>query len=422
MYVSLRPAIAGIIALAVLCVTSPPVAAGPAEALSYVKTRQAEDGGFAEPDSQSDWLTTCWAMLAGAGAGENVLEWKKGDRGPLEYLASQAGSLSRLEDIEMFALAVSEAGADPHDLGGEDLVALINAHVEDDGRIGDTIAQHCWGMIALSAAGESNPPGSTGWLVENQRADGGWGESDEVVTADTGLAVEALVAVGERDNAAVETAMTFLRGRMGPEGGFAGPSGRPETPLTSSVVRAIYAASQDPSSDKWSSHGSDPIAFIGSMQSGDGRVQYAEGVESQPALTTAVAAVALQGRHFPFGVVDGTDTRSGGQRDLGTMGANMVPGEAAVPGTTVESLSPSARTDLEAQGGASSRGTFSGLWLFLMICGAYLVALVASAIIASALYEPSPARPGQGEAPVVSARDSTARHDDGGTGGPVSRP
>jgi iron complex transport system substrate-binding protein len=356
-------------------------AKGPAEALAYIKARQAVSGGFAEPDAEPDGTTTSWAMLAGSSAGENVLEWKNQGEGPLEYLQTQAQSLSRLDDIELYTLALAEAGADPHDLGGKDLIALISAHVKEDGMIGDNTSQHCWGMIALQAAGEAVPPKSTGWLVEHQRADGGWGESDKVVIADTGVAVEALVAVGEEENAAIEPAMKFLRGKMGPEGGFAGASGKPDTSLTSAVVRAIYASSQDPGSEQWTWHGSNPVTFLDSMQAADGHYQFSKGVESQPTMTTSKAVPAVSGKHFPLTDTATVDVSKGGQRDGST------------PSDSASEADAARSRRLSASGTANAGAGLAGIWLFLMVCGAYVLTLGGCAIIAAALYEPAPAPP-----------------------------
>lgn len=382
--------VAALVVAAVICLASMStcLAAGAPEALNYIKARQGSDGGFAEPDAASDGTTTCWAMLAGSSAGEKVSTWQNGGKTPLDFLQSQAAGLTKLEDIELYTLALAEAGADPRNFAGKNLVSLILAHVKSDGRIGDTTAQHCWGLIALAAAGEATPPKSDTWLVEQQRADGGWGESDAVVVADTGLAVEALTGIGQLDQGVSAQAMKLLKTKIGPAGGFASGKGPENTMLTASVMRAIYATGQDPASDAWSFHGNTPVKFMASMQAADGHYQFSKGTESQPAMTTSTAVPADVEKHFPLvPETQGIDTSSGGVKDLGTQGAGIVPAQDSQPTSTATAGAP------VASGTAAAQTTFSGLWLFLIICAVYVIALGAAALIAAKLYQPPGAPP-----------------------------
>ncbi|HEY5494843.1 MAG TPA: prenyltransferase/squalene oxidase repeat-containing protein [Candidatus Anoxymicrobiaceae bacterium] len=376
--------VAALLAAAVICLASlsPCLAAGTPDALNYIKARQGSDGGFAEPDAASDGTTTCWAMLAGASAGEQVSTWQNAGKSPVDFLQSQAAGLTKLEDIELYTLALSEAGADPRNFAGRNQVSLILAHMKSDGHIGDTMAQHCWGLIALAAAGEAPPAKSDTWLVEQQRADGGWGESDAVVVADTGLAVEALTGIGQLDAGISAQAMKLLKSKIGPAGGFSSGKGTENSMLTASVMRAIYAAGQDPASDSWSFHGNTPVKFMESMQAPDGHYQFSKGTESQPAMTTSTAVPADEGKHFPLvAETQGVDTSSGGVKDLGTQGAGIVPAPESQQKSTTTAGSP------VASGSAAAQSTFSGLWLFLIICAVYVAALAIAALIAAKLYQ-----------------------------------
>ena len=75
--------LAAVMAICLLCAPLC-LAKGAPDAINYIKARQGTDGGFAEPDAASDGTTTCWAMFAGASAGEQVtcclVAKRKGER------------------------------------------------------------------------------------------------------------------------------------------------------------------------------------------------------------------------------------------------------------------------------------------------------------------------------------------------------
>jgi prenyltransferase beta subunit len=370
---------------------------GVPEAILYIKARQNSDGGFSEPGASSDPTTTSWALLAGSAQGEEPLNWQSSGAYPKQYLTSQAGSIRKLKDIELIALAITEAGGDPRNAAGIDLVSLGKANIASNGKIGADIAEHCWGMLFLNAAGETVPAKCTEWLVEQQRQDGGWGESDKVLVQDTGLAIEALTSTGEETGESLDAALKMLKARMNGDGGFKGPSKTSDAQTTSWAVRAITAAGEDPSSQGWSFHGNNPISFLNSLQSADGHFQYSKGVESQPAVTTAMASIALAG-------VDSSQDTSGDSPtavdagsavagDLGTAGADISrqgsssSGSVGGPNVQVKVLKG------PSSGAVGSVSGATGFWLFLTICAIYLgLLLVLVAAVCILVQRPRPPR------------------------------
>lgn len=278
-------------------------AATVSRALGYLEGRQKSDGGFAEPgQSSSDHLTT-WAVVAIKSTGKDPATWRKSGKSPLDYLAGNAAGWSRLTDIEKGCLAAASAGADPRSFGGRDLVTEIKNRMAADGHIGDMVNEHCWGVIALKAAGEPVPDSARAWLAARQNVDGGFGFSDEVASDpdDTGAALQALVAAGESpDSSTVDRALKYLKFCQSADGGFYWRSTASNIASTAWAVQGIAAAGEDPGSEGWTKGGKTPLDYMTSMQQSDGHIKYMPESDSQPAWMTAEAIPALLKRPYPL--------------------------------------------------------------------------------------------------------------------------
>ncbi|MBU1672050.1 MAG: terpene cyclase/mutase family protein [Actinobacteria bacterium] len=374
----------------------PPVAvAGPAEGVTYLRSRQTEDGGFAEPESESDPFVTCWAVIAGKAAGQDPLSWKKGANGPGEYLSAEASSITELSEVELLALALATAGSDPRDVEGTNLVTMIKAHLADDGMIGETLEEHCWGMIALAACGEAVPASCTEWLAGQQREDGGWGDYDDELVLATSVAVEALVAGGEARTSAVDRAMALLKSKIEPDGGFSSASESSDALTTSMAISAIVAAGGNPSSAEYSFQGNSPAAYLASLQAADGHYKLDAEDEMEPVMVTAMAVPAAAGKALPLGGTSpgtSTTTTTGGSPTLVELGRVGASSSAAGSSTTVSPGGPGVSLKVEpgAQAGASATtGTgHASFWFFLALCGVYIVVLAAVAIVVALVARP----------------------------------
>lgn len=380
--------------------------AGVNEGVSYLKARQNTDGGFSEPDESSSGIMTSWALLAGFSSVKDSEGWRAAGAAAAKYLYATAGELTKLDEIELCTLAIVEAGSDPRNADGTNLVSLIKAHIGDDGKIGKSLDEHCWGIISLVSAGEKVQAKSTGWLVSNQREDGGWGDSDADIVRQTALSVEALVAAGEADADIIRKALKFIRDRMGADGGFVGTSKASDGQVTATVVRAINAAGDDPASSSWTFQGANPVTFLNSLQAPDGHYRFSSGVESEPAMTTAMALPSISGKHFPLSAkgaeasLKGENTQGQPIHDLGTAGANAEAGGSQAnvgvePGSTSNESSSKtrepglSRISRVSAGAFGQKATwFSGLWIFLVVCVAYVVILVVAAMVAGRMVFP----------------------------------
>ena len=371
-------------------------------ALDYLKGRQQPDGGFAEPRQGSSDQLTAWVVMAIRSSGGNASSWKKSGKSPIDFLRSRAGGWKKLTDIERGCMAAATAGADPRSFGGRNLVSDIRANISPDGRIGDMLNEHIWGVIALRSAGEQLPDACRSWLVARQNIDGGFSFSEGAASDpdDTGAALQALVAAGERpDGPAVDRALKYLKFCQASDGGFCWRSKYSNVASTSWAVQGIVAAGQDPDGDYWIKSGKTPLGYIASMQQEDGHVRYMADSDSQPAWMTAEAVPALLKRAFPLSEVRAPDptttdklpagnetasttseeTPSSSDGSAGSAG-ELPPGEEGAASASLAGGSPGDSGPAAAGPGAagSKRSPTSTVRLaFLIICFSYAGLLLA---------------------------------------------
>ena len=165
------------------------------------------------------------------------------------------------------------------------------------------INDHCWGLIALGAAGEPIPEGCRNWLVSMQNIDGGFSFSPESASDpdDTGAAMQALKAAGESPGGnAMERASFYLRFCQSIDGGFCWQSTASNVASTAWAVQGLSAAGEDPDSTAWSKSGNTPLDFLRDMQQADGHIRYSDASDSNPAWMTAEAVPALLKKPFPL--------------------------------------------------------------------------------------------------------------------------
>ncbi|MFH1149812.1 MAG: prenyltransferase/squalene oxidase repeat-containing protein [Actinomycetota bacterium] len=369
-------------------------------AVDYLLGRQQPDGGFAEPEASSSDTLTAWVTCAISSAGIDVRGVRSGGASPLDFLSGRAPSWSKLTDIEKGCLAVCCAGADPRSFGGRDLVAEIKARAAADGHIGDLVNEHCWGLIALAAAGEPAPAGSMEWLSARQNIDGGFGYGAQSGSDpdDTGGALQALIASGaDRGSNTVARALSYLMFCQQDDGGFAWQSAGSNVGSTAWAVQGICAAGEDPASQDWTISGNTPVDFIEGMQQPDGHFKYSSGTDTNPVWMTAEAVPAILGTPFPLDLDDEeAEVNTPGQQSPvpGNQATTVAPGgqEAAPgaesdrgseePGSLLSELAGrnqgppgGARYGTAAGGARQAAGGGTTLVVFLVFCGMYMVLL-----------------------------------------------
>ncbi len=298
--------------LACLALPAVPAAAGGAGAgLSYIRAHQAPDGGFFEPgrEGAGQDATTAWCIMALRAAGTDPGTVRKGGRSPVDFLSTQSANWRSVTDFERTLLAAVAGGADPRSFGGVDLVAKVVSFQRPGGNIGDAVNSNAFGIMALRAAGLGVPDGAVAWLKSAQNADGGWGNNPGGASNPdmTGASVMALLSAGVgAGDAAVSSALSYLRSIQGPDGGFSFQTGGSDVSATAWCVQAIAAVGQDPGGAEWSKGGATPRGYLLAMQAGDGHFTWTAGREMNPVWTTAYAVCALEGRPYPVACLTGT--------------------------------------------------------------------------------------------------------------------
>lgn len=224
------------------------------KAVSWVLTQQQDDGSF---DGFNPGATLDAVMaLKATGIDPLTLESPTGNT-PLDYLVSQAEtyatSASAAGKLTVGALA---AGGDPRDLDGFDAVAaLTEFYSPTTGAFGsDTFAQ-AWGLLAYAATDTGIPSAAIEYAKATAAEGGGWGYSPNAPEGDadsTGLMLQALAAAGvPREDGTVLEAIAFLHSIQNGDGGFPGFDGLSSPSSTGIVLQAFAAYGEAPDSLDW---------------------------------------------------------------------------------------------------------------------------------------------------------------------------
>ncbi|RBM23863.1 prenyltransferase/squalene oxidase repeat-containing protein [Streptomyces sp. PT12] len=221
------------------------------------------------------------------------------------------------------ALVAAAEHRDPSDFGGHDLTGLLLGRLQDTGRFtdagptGDMSNQFTQSLAVLALDRTGDVPGAAvDFLASTRCADGGYPLSlrrnPSRCTSDTdstGLAVQALLAVGRTADA--EPALDWLEAGQRENGGFGyDATSDPNSNSTALAVQALVAGDREEAAGEG-------IAWLRSMQVGcagpaadRGAVGYMEPVADGMALrATAQVIPALAG--VPLGDIDAADPAPG---------------------------------------------------------------------------------------------------------------
>ena len=278
------------------------------KALNFLRGIQQSDGAV------SDFVTSSWAVMAIAAAGEDPHDWKRSSgQSIVDYLIANRHQLKldKALDSSRFILAMTAADENPRNINGVDYVAKLQ-NLSVNGQIGYEawVNDDFWAVLALISADEAATSTvvheSVEFIKEHQNADGGWGWGRKGVTAsdvdDTAAAIMALVSAGEdRSSEVVENALQYLRDNQRSTGGF--PSWDVINSNSDSwAMGAIVSVGQNPV--QWQVSSTNVIEHLLSLQNENGSFNRTSndspGIDK--AWCTSYAIVALCLNPYPVNV------------------------------------------------------------------------------------------------------------------------
>jgi hypothetical protein len=259
------------------------IAAPAATGVSFLQSRQLDDGSFAEVGASGYPQLTAWAVLGLRAAGANP------GAKTARYLQAHEQELKGATDLALVALAERALGAD-----ATGPLARLRALERPSGAIGSLVNGTAWGVLAFGAAGATVPRKTIRWLLARQSRAGGWGwrrGADD--SNDTAAVVQALTAVGVRGRPIRRALALLLRNYRNSDGGFELVRGRgSDAQSTAWVVQAFVAAGKQPPRGA--------LAYLRRLQRADGSFKYSRRYSATPVWVTAQVLPALALAPFPF--------------------------------------------------------------------------------------------------------------------------
>ena len=207
------------------------------------------------------------------------------------------------EDVALIGqvvMAFVAAGADPRDVGGNDLVAfLVDSWDAGAGIYGSLFGESALVVMALAAADEPIEEEAIATFAAKQLDDGSWSSYGDTApgsgTAEgTASVVQALVAAGRGDDPMIADALAYFRSIQDDGGGFSIiPGELPDAYSTANVISALIAAGEDPK--EWG----DVVSALLAFQNESGAFRPRDDFPSDDIGATILALTALAGAYWP---------------------------------------------------------------------------------------------------------------------------
>lgn len=281
------------------------------QALEAMKELQQTDGSYAG-GMGNNVGSSVQVLLALGAAGEDPAAWKKPDGvSLLEYLRSQAASLTDIGLIGRLVTGLVLAGVNPYDVNSELIATLKSAYIAETGLYDRN--QNTWNQAlaiwGLRSVGEEVPVKAITWLKSNQNDDGGWGwaAGQSSDTNSTSIVMQALAAAGTGgDDTVLQKAVAYLHSQQAADGGFVYDlqfGEQSDANSTADTLQGLLAAGVDAGLGfSWAKANGDsvatPLRSLLALQLPDGSFEWQQGAGAN-LLATAQAIPALLKITFP---------------------------------------------------------------------------------------------------------------------------
>ncbi len=209
--------------------------------VSWLMDQQNEDGGFGSYTITSTVAGTLDGLLAiGIGNADAVGYLADNVEETAVFASTNGGSAGKI------VLALTIAGEDPAAFAGHDFVIDITDALSVTGQYAPDAFNQSLAMMGLDAVGATVPITATQWLIDQQAADGSWGDGfGTTQNADaTAMAVMGLLAGDVAgDDPAITAALDFFAASQLPTGGWEYGAGYGENANSTALVMQALAAS-----------------------------------------------------------------------------------------------------------------------------------------------------------------------------------
>ncbi len=234
-----------------------------AQALTWLRTQQANDGSFG---STGQTVDAVYAVVAG---GQDPAQWTTTGGSLMDYLAAQADTYTQSSAAAAgkltLALLAAQPDQSPTNFGGVNVGGRVfDSYDLATGQFGSSVIDQAYGMLGYTAQFGAGIEPARARLTQLQLPNGGWefATGFGADTNTTALAIQALAAAGEpATTPTMQRALQYLRTQQNPDAGFPYqvPCGYPgcdasDANSTAYVVQALTAAGENADGWAWSRH------------------------------------------------------------------------------------------------------------------------------------------------------------------------